>query len=111
MTLTALVAGGHLEELALHTRAAVRNGLSAEEIAECVLHSAIYCGVPAANSALRVVQTTLAEGDDSADDPRRRRPNGAGYELRAAMQAPASRPAASASARADSTTTALAASG
>lgn len=63
MTLTALVAGGHLEELALHTRAALRNGLTPDEIAECVLHSAIYCGVPAANSALRVVQATLADPD------------------------------------------------
>ncbi len=67
MTLTALIAGGHLEELALHTRAAIRNGLTGTEIAECVLHSAIYCGVPAANSALRVVQQTLQSMEGTAD--------------------------------------------
>lgn len=67
MTLSALIAGGHLEELALHVRAACTNGLSPSEIAECVLHSAVYCGVPAANSALRVVRRTL-EQDDGVEE-------------------------------------------
>jgi 3-oxoadipate enol-lactonase/4-carboxymuconolactone decarboxylase len=61
MTITALVARGHLEELALHVRAALRNGLTEDEIAEVLLHSAIYCGVPAANSAFKVAQQVLRE--------------------------------------------------
>jgi len=61
ITLTALVAGGHLEELALHVRGALRNGLSRDEIAEVLLQTAIYCGVPAANSAFRVAKQALAE--------------------------------------------------
>ncbi|MFE1337749.1 MULTISPECIES: bifunctional 3-oxoadipate enol-lactonase/4-carboxymuconolactone decarboxylase PcaDC [unclassified Streptomyces] len=67
VTLTALVAGGHLEELAFHTRAALRNGLTPDEIKEVLLQAAVYCGIPAANSAFKVVQqvireeTTLAE--------------------------------------------------
>jgi 3-oxoadipate enol-lactonase/4-carboxymuconolactone decarboxylase len=61
MTITALIARGHLEELALHVRAALRNGLSEDEIAEVLLHSAIYCGVPAANAAFKVAQQVLRE--------------------------------------------------
>ena len=61
MTITALVARGHLDELALHVRAALRNGLSPDEIAEVLLHSAVYCGVPAANSAFKVAQQVLKE--------------------------------------------------
>ena len=61
ITLTALVAGGHLDELALHLRGALRNGLSRDEIAEVLLQTAIYCGVPAANSAFRVAKQALAE--------------------------------------------------
>ncbi|NED51160.1 3-oxoadipate enol-lactonase, partial [Micromonospora aurantiaca] len=61
ITLTAMVAGGHLEELAMHVRAAVRNGLTHEEIKEVLLQTAIYCGVPAANSAFAVAQRVLAE--------------------------------------------------
>jgi 4-carboxymuconolactone decarboxylase len=61
ITMTALVARGHYEELALHVRAALRNGLTPDEIAEVLLHSAIYCGVPAANSAFRVAQRVLEE--------------------------------------------------
>jgi 4-carboxymuconolactone decarboxylase len=56
ITLTALVARGQFDELALHIRAARRNGLSDEEIAEVLLQCAVYCGVPAANSAFRVFQ-------------------------------------------------------
>jgi 4-carboxymuconolactone decarboxylase len=61
ITLTALVAGGHLEELALHVRGALRNGLSADEIKEVLLQTAVYCGVPAANSAFAVAQRVLIE--------------------------------------------------
>ncbi|GAB3205101.1 4-carboxymuconolactone decarboxylase [Marinactinospora thermotolerans] len=66
MVLTALVAKGHWEELAMHVRAAVRNGLSAEEIAEVFLQAAIYCGVPAANKAFSIAQRVLAEIDDTS---------------------------------------------
>jgi 4-carboxymuconolactone decarboxylase len=61
ITLTALVALGRLDELELHVRAAVRNGLAEREIEEVFLQSAIYCGVPAANSAFAVAQRVLSE--------------------------------------------------
>jgi len=56
ITITALVAGGHDHELAMHLRAARRNGLSWDEIREVLLQTAVYCGVPAANSAFAVAQ-------------------------------------------------------
>ncbi|QOV34563.1 4-carboxymuconolactone decarboxylase [Streptomyces ferrugineus] len=61
VTLTALVAGGHLDELAFHTRAALRNGLTPDEIKEVLLQAAVYCGVPAANSAFKVAQQVIRE--------------------------------------------------
>ncbi|MFD1660604.1 4-carboxymuconolactone decarboxylase [Streptomyces caeni] len=63
ITLTALVAHGHHDELALHVRAARRNGLTAEEIGAVLLQTAVYCGVPAANSAFAVAQRVLTEMD------------------------------------------------
>jgi 4-carboxymuconolactone decarboxylase len=69
ITLTALVAGGHHEELVLHVRAALTNGLTVDEIKETLLQTAIYCGVPAANTAFRIAQSVLeAESDGGADD-------------------------------------------
>jgi 3-oxoadipate enol-lactonase/4-carboxymuconolactone decarboxylase len=65
LTLTALVAGGHHEELALHVRAARTNGLTNDEIKEVLIHSAVYVGVPAANSAFRIAQQVLDELDNS----------------------------------------------
>jgi 4-carboxymuconolactone decarboxylase len=61
VTLTALVAIGRFDELAMHIRAARRNGLSPEEIGEVLLQTAVYCGVPAANSAFHVFQRVLDE--------------------------------------------------
>jgi 4-carboxymuconolactone decarboxylase len=61
ITITALVAAGHEKELAMHIRAAVRNGLTPEEIKEVLLHSAIYCGVPAANAAFAVAKQVFEE--------------------------------------------------
>ncbi|MFD6188968.1 MULTISPECIES: 3-oxoadipate enol-lactonase [unclassified Streptomyces] len=61
VTLTALVAHGHYEELAMHVRAARRNGLTPEEIGAVLLQTAVYCGVPAANSAFATAQRVLAE--------------------------------------------------
>jgi 4-carboxymuconolactone decarboxylase len=62
ITLTALVARGHHEELAMHVRAALRNGLTVDEIKETLLQTAIYCGVPDANTAFRIAQQVLDEG-------------------------------------------------
>jgi 4-carboxymuconolactone decarboxylase len=61
VTITALVAHGHFNELAMHLRAAQRNGLSREEISEVLLQTAIYCGVPAANSAFAIAKEVFAE--------------------------------------------------
>ncbi|MGC5257726.1 4-carboxymuconolactone decarboxylase [Gordonia sp. DT218] len=63
ITLTALIARGHHEELAMHLRAALRNGLSRDEIKEVILQSAIYCGVPDANTAFRIAVGVFAEVD------------------------------------------------
>ena len=61
ITLTALIALGHQHELAMHVRAALRNGLTPDEIGEVILQSAIYCGVPAANTAFATAQRVLTE--------------------------------------------------
>jgi 4-carboxymuconolactone decarboxylase len=61
ITLTALVALNRMDELAMHVRAALRNGLTPEEIGEVLLQTAVYCGVPAANSAFAVAQRVLEE--------------------------------------------------
>ncbi|MFI6080405.1 4-carboxymuconolactone decarboxylase [Streptomyces sp. NPDC051217] len=65
VTLTALIAHGHHDELALHIRAALANGLTPEEIGEVLLQSAIYCGVPAANAAFAIAQRVLDDEDVS----------------------------------------------
>jgi len=59
ITLAVLAALGREQELALHVRAAARNGLSEEEIGEVLLHTAVYAGVPAANRALAIAQAEL----------------------------------------------------
>jgi 3-oxoadipate enol-lactonase/4-carboxymuconolactone decarboxylase len=66
ITLTALVARGHYEELAMHVRAARRNGLTNDEIKELLMQTAIYCGVPDANAAFRITAEVLAEYDGGA---------------------------------------------
>jgi 4-carboxymuconolactone decarboxylase len=63
ITLTALVALGREDELAMHVRAALRVGLTPDEIKEVLLHSAVYCGVPAANGAFAIAERVLAEVD------------------------------------------------
>ncbi|KUL78246.1 MULTISPECIES: 3-oxoadipate enol-lactonase [unclassified Streptomyces] len=65
ITLTALVAHGHLDELAMHVRAARRNGLTPDEIGAVLLQTAVYCGVPAANAAFAVAQRVLTEKSDA----------------------------------------------
>jgi 4-carboxymuconolactone decarboxylase len=61
ITVAMLVALNRNEELALHVRAALRNGVTADELKEILLQTAIYCGVPAANSAFGVASKVLAE--------------------------------------------------
>jgi 4-carboxymuconolactone decarboxylase len=61
VTLAVLTAIGNEHELALHVRAALRNGVSEREIGEVLLHTAVYAGIPAANSAFRVAEAVLAE--------------------------------------------------
>lgn len=65
--LSSLIAHGHHEELAMHLRAALRNGLTVDEIREVILQSAVYSGVPAANTAFRIAGEVLADeiGDAS----------------------------------------------
>jgi 4-carboxymuconolactone decarboxylase len=67
ITLTALIARGRDEELALHIRAALRNGLSRDEIKEVLLQTAVYCGVPDANAAFRIAQGVFEETETRHD--------------------------------------------
>ena len=59
ITLAVLTALGREGELELHIRGALRNGLNPDEIAEVLLHTAVYAGVPAANAAFRVAREVL----------------------------------------------------
>jgi 3-oxoadipate enol-lactonase/4-carboxymuconolactone decarboxylase len=69
ITLTALVARGHHEEFAMHVRAARGNGLTNDEIKELLMQTAIYCGVPDANSAFRIAAEVLRDLDDEGEGP------------------------------------------
>ena len=62
ITLTALVVLRQDEELAMHLRAALRNGLTPDQIGEVLLHTAVYAGVPASNRAFAIAREVLAEG-------------------------------------------------
>ncbi len=66
MTICMMVALGREEELKLHLRAASNNGVTRDEIKEALLQTAIYCGVPAANSAFAMAQKVFAEIDAAA---------------------------------------------
>ena len=61
ITVAMLVALNREEELRMHLRGALKNGATQEEIRETLLQSAIYCGVPAANSAFRIAQDIFSE--------------------------------------------------
>lgn len=61
VTLAVLTALGHTNELGMHVKAALRNGLTEAEIGEVLLHTAVYAGVPAANAAFATAQRVLAE--------------------------------------------------
>ena len=70
VTITAMVAHGHWDELAMHIRAALNNGLSRDEIKEILLQTAIYCGVPSANTAFKTAQQVFHLIDNAdTDDP------------------------------------------
>jgi 4-carboxymuconolactone decarboxylase len=66
ITLAMLVALNRGEEFRLHVRAAFNNGVTRDQIKEVLLHAAIYCGVPAANSAFRAAEEVFAELDRKA---------------------------------------------
>ena len=61
--LTAMIALGHHDEFSMHVRAALRNGLTVDEIKEVILQAGLYCGVPAANQAFKLAQRVLDDLD------------------------------------------------
>jgi 4-carboxymuconolactone decarboxylase len=63
ITLGVLAALGREGEIALHVRAALRNGVSPAEIAEVLLHTSVYAGIPAANAAFKIAQEVIDSGD------------------------------------------------
>jgi 4-carboxymuconolactone decarboxylase len=63
ITVAMLVALNRNDELALHMRAALRNGVTVDELKEILLQTTIYCGVPAANEAFKVAAKALAEAE------------------------------------------------
>jgi 4-carboxymuconolactone decarboxylase len=65
ITLAVLTALGRENEIEMHVRAALRNGLSAEEIGEVLLHTAVYAGVPAANAAFAIAQRVLRDDTEN----------------------------------------------
>lgn len=67
ITLAVLTALRAEDELAMHVRAALRNGLSPEEIAEVLLHTAVYAGLPAANAAFKIADSVI---QNEEEDPR-----------------------------------------
>lgn len=62
--LTAMMAMGHHDEFVMHVRAALRNGLSADEIKEVILQAGLYCGVPVANTAFQLAREVLEAHHD-----------------------------------------------
>lgn len=69
ITLAVLTALGRENEIALHVRGALRNGLTEDEIAEVLIHTAVYAGVPAANAAFAVAERVLNEERSKPDGP------------------------------------------
>lgn len=66
ITIAMMIALNREAELALHLRAAANNGVTRDEIKEVLMQSAIYCGVPAANSAFHLAQEVFRQMDDAA---------------------------------------------
>lgn len=65
LTIALMVALNRSDEFCVHIRAALNNGVTQDEIKEILLHCAIYCGVPAANSAFHLASQVLAEGHNN----------------------------------------------
>ncbi|GGF05209.1 alpha/beta fold hydrolase [Mycetocola zhadangensis] len=68
-TLASLVTSGHHAEIRMHVRAALRNGLHRDEIAEVIFHTALYAGLPAANAALAIMREVFADTTDDNQAP------------------------------------------
>jgi 3-oxoadipate enol-lactonase/4-carboxymuconolactone decarboxylase len=64
ITLASLVTGGHDNEIGMHVRAAITNGVTREEISELILHTSIYAGLPAANAAFAIARDVFAQLDN-----------------------------------------------
>jgi 4-carboxymuconolactone decarboxylase len=69
ITLATLTALGRENEIGMHVAAARRNGMSAAEIGEVLLHTALYAGLPAANTAFAIAQRVLADGSAEPAEP------------------------------------------
>jgi 4-carboxymuconolactone decarboxylase len=67
LTLTLMVALNRGDEFKMHVRAAFNNGVTREEISELLLHSALYAGLPAANTAYHLAQEVFADIDRDRD--------------------------------------------
>jgi 3-oxoadipate enol-lactonase/4-carboxymuconolactone decarboxylase len=67
VTLASLVTGGHENEIAMHVRAGLGNGLTRNEIGEAIMHTALYAGLPAANSAFAIAREIFASIDAAVD--------------------------------------------
>jgi len=91
ITLAALTVLGNDHELALHVRTAIRNGLSHAEIAEVLLHTAAYAGIPAANRAFSIAADTLSK--IAAEDTVELKPGEAGHGDASPMPPRLERPA------------------
>ena len=65
VTIALLAALGHDDELAMHVRATVNTGASADDIKEALLHVAVYAGVPAANRAIKIAKLALEDVPDA----------------------------------------------
>lgn len=68
LTLAMMVALNREDEFRIHVRAALNNGVSRNEIAEVLMHAAVYCGLPAANSAFHWAERVFADIDAAAGD-------------------------------------------
>lgn len=69
ITVAMTVALNRPDELALHLRAALRNGVTVDELREVLLQTAVYCGVPAAHTAFRIAEEVLRAGEGSTNSP------------------------------------------
>lgn len=73
LTLAMMVALNRVDEFRLHVRAAFNNGVTRDQIKEVLLQSAVYCGVPAANSAFHIAADVFSEMDNTAKSKSRKR--------------------------------------